>query len=119
LPAPSTGSGQIHGAIGGQDDHERWGKPELKAEFAKRLLIQRLSIIPMVAVIVLFSVLGDNKTIPTMQLAALIAFTVVAVAVAFYAIFRYWRCPNCDKRLPMNNTLFAVKKCDKCDAELS
>jgi membrane protein YdbS with pleckstrin-like domain len=95
------------------------GSPDIKAEFAKRLLIQRLSIIPMVVVIVLFAVLGDDKTIPTMQLAALIAFTVVALAVAFYAIFRYWRCPNCNKHLPVNNTLFAVKKCDKCGAELS
>ncbi len=95
------------------------GKPDIKAEFAKRLLIQRLSIIPLVVVIVLFAVLGDNKTIPATQLMALIAFTVVAVAVAFYAIFHYWRCPNCNKRLPTNNTLFAMKKCGKCGAALS
>ena len=94
-------------------------KPDIKAEFAKRLLIQRLSIIPLIVVIVLFAVLGDNTTIPATQLMALIAFTVVAVAVAFYAIFRYWRCPACNKRLPVNNTLFAVKKCDKCGVELS
>ena len=95
------------------------GKPDIKAEFAKRLLIQRLSIIPLIVVVILFAVLGDNQTIPPTQLMALVAFTVVAVAVAFYAIFRYWRCPSCNKRLPMNNTLFAVKKCDKCGAELS
>jgi hypothetical protein len=95
-------------------------KPDIKAEFKKRLLIQRLSIIPMAVVIVLFSVLSDDsKPMPTMQLAALMVFTVVAVAAAFYAIFRYWRCPACNKRLPTNNTLFAIKKCNKCGTELS
>lgn len=93
-------------------------KASFKQEFAARRKRQIILAVPLVAIVIAFAVLTDERnggTVLGMPAAVVAPAFLVLVVGALVFSFRNWRCPACDKYLGKG---IGPRFCPKCGVAL-